>query len=184
MRQVRSFSAEFDPGNVLNVSITQPWHGFICRVAERAGGEQMSISWGWHWRGGISLNPSSACSAAGNVHLAHPTIDFVSPDPSTTLVLEATEADLQPIPSIGRTWDLTRGASLLVGGPAGANPSYSDVYIMTAFRGVCTLSQSAQLARVRGISNCPSYRWRPSRPVDGPSTAKSCIASHGRGLAS
>ena len=78
-------------------------------------------------------------------------IDFVMPyDPSTTLVFTADEAKLEPLPWIGRTNDLGRGAYFLVGGPylnGGAPVTYDEVAIMTQRTGSCTLSRHNQERR-------------------------------------
>ena len=67
-----------------------------CRVGERVGGF-FTTSWGWHYRGGIGLDTASTCirNAANHLQFSHPEIYFVTPDLSTTLVLEAHEAVLQ-----------------------------------------------------------------------------------------
>ena len=55
----------------------------------------------------------------------------VSVSQATTLVLDVSEATLEPLPWIGRTYALGRGAHFLVGGPyldGGAPVPYEDVY--------------------------------------------------------
>lgn len=80
-------------------------HRYLCRVGERVGGF-FTTSWGWHWRGGIGLDPQASCTryAADHLQFAHPEVWFATPDPRTTLILEAHEATLQGIPWIGRTY--------------------------------------------------------------------------------
>ena len=164
--QVRNFT-NFDPSNVLGVNVTNPWHGYLCRVGERVGGF-FTTSWGWHHRGGIGLDTQSTCvrNAANHLQFHHPPIDFVSPDPSTTLILDESEATLQHIPWIGRTNDLGRGAYFLVGGPylvGGAPVSYDEVAIMTSRSGPCTLSRDNQERRGFGfmIYNGTAYMHDP-----------------------
>jgi hypothetical protein len=149
--QVRSFSAYgtepggwagFDPSNVLGVTVNQQWSGFLCRVGERVGGFFTS-HWGWHHRGGIGLDTDVRCirDAANHLQFHHPPIDFVTPDMSTTLVLDANQATLQPLPWIGRTYDLGRGSAFQVGGSVDdGSVTYEDVKIMTARSGPCLLS--------------------------------------------
>ena len=148
--QVPDFT-EFDPANVLGVTVTQPWFGYLCRVGERVGGF-FTTSWGWHHRGGIGLDTSSACvrNAANHLQFWHPRVHFVSPDPSTTLIFDADEATLEPVPWIGRTNDLGRGAYFLVGGPyvdSNAPLTYEEVVVMTERRGPCPLSHANQQQR-------------------------------------
>ena len=70
--QIRDFS-EFDPDNVLNVTVNHAWHGYLCRVGERVGGF-FTTRWGWHHRGGIGLDTASTCirNAANHLQFAHP----------------------------------------------------------------------------------------------------------------
>lgn len=113
-----------------------------CRVGERVGGFFTTL-WGWHHRGGIGLDTDSRCirNAANHLQFHHPPIDFVTVDASTTLVLDESQAILQPVPWLGRTWDLGRGYTFLVGGDMNtASVTYDDVKIMTSRSGPCLLS--------------------------------------------
>ena len=115
-------------------------------MGERVGGFA-TTHWGWHHRGGIGLDTSSSCirNAANHLQFHHPPVDFVTTDLSTTLVLDASQATLQAVPWIGRTYDLGRGASFQVGGDInGASVTYEDVKIMTSRSGPCLLSLSNQ----------------------------------------
>ena len=153
--QVRTFAAYgtegggwagFDPNNVLNVTVNQPWTGYLCRVGERVGGFY-TTSWGWHHRGGIGLDTQSSCirNAANHLQFHHPPVDFVTPDLSTTLVLNGGQAHLQHIPWIGRTYDLGRGAAFQVGGDLnGWSVTYKDVAILTNRSAPCLLSPDNQ----------------------------------------
>ena len=149
--QVADWS-EFDAGNTLGVGVGSPWRGYLCRVGERVGGF-FTTSWGWHHRGGIGLDTDPGCirDAPTLIHLHHPPLYFQSPDPSTTLVLESDEAVLVPIPWVGRTYDLGRGGSFVVGGPvshgAGASVTHEEVFIMTERKAPCTLSHASQEQR-------------------------------------
>ena len=155
--QVRDFTGAhgFDPNNLLNVTTYQPWNGWICRVGERVGGWHTGGNWGWHHKGGIGLDTNQACTRNAPTlrHFYQPPIDFVTPDPATTLVLAENEATLEFIPWIGRTTDLGRGASMQVGGAylSGASVSYTDVAVMTAMSGPCTLSTRSQRYRGEGF---------------------------------
>ena len=119
---------------------------WVCRVGERTGGF-FTTSWGWHHRGGIGLDTDSRCirDAANHLQFHHPPIDFLTPDLSTTIVLNADQATLQSIPWIGRTYDLGRGGAFQVGGDLnGWSVTYKDVAIMTSRSGPCTVTQSNQ----------------------------------------
>ena len=142
--QIRDFST-FDTTNELNVSVGSPWFGYLRRVGERVGGF-FTTSWGLHWRGGISLDTDASCTrnAPTLKSFHHPPIDFVDPDPTTTLVLAADEATLQFLPWIGRTYDRGRGGYFTVGGSSGAPVSHTDVAIMTSRSGACTVSAANQ----------------------------------------
>ena len=182
--QVRTFTAYgtedggwdgFDPNNVLNVTVDQPWTGYLCRVGERVGGF-FTTAWGWHHRGGIGLDTESSCirNAANHLQFHHPPIDFVTPDLSTTMVLDAQQATVQSIPWMGRTFDQGRGASFTVGGDLnGASITHRDVVIMTSRSAPCLLSRfnQEQHGRAFMIYNGVGYmhgtlaaRTRPCQP--------------------
>ena len=151
--QIRDFG-DFDPTNILNVSVGQPWYGYLCRVGERVGGWQGMTHWGWHHRGGIGLDPSPTCirNAANHLQFHHPPLDFVTPDATTTLMLDANEATLEAIPTLGRTFDRGHNAHFVVGGDLkGASVGYDEVYIMTRRDGPCTLSRFNQERRGHGF---------------------------------
>lgn len=116
------------------------------RVGERVGGF-FTTHWGWHHRGGIGLDTDSRCirNAANHLQFHHPPIDFVTPDLSTTMVLNDDQATLQPLPWMGRTYDLGRGASFQVGGDLnGWSVTHRDVAVMTARNGPCLVTHFNQ----------------------------------------
>ena len=130
----------WDPSNALNVSAGQPWIGFICRVMERYDRQFDFDTQNTGNRGGVHLGrtPASCASTSTVAILANPAVDFLAPDPTTTIIPD--EATLKPVANIGR--DSTSGAFML-GHPDGQNcapPTYADVFILTALRGPCTLS--------------------------------------------
>ena len=118
---------------------------YLCRVGERG---FFTTHWGWHHRGGIGLDDTSAC-AETKTHLqfSHPPV-YVSPDPETTM-LDATEATLEPLPWIGGLHDpcvLTVGGSYL---DDNAPLSYDEVFIMTEPIGPCHADRQPAAARPR-----------------------------------